>query len=61
MNVKELMDLLEKCDPAAYVYVWDAYYDGPTFDVRVSVDNTDPHHVHVGATSFGVQVTPNLC
>lgn len=55
MRVKELIALLEKCDPEATVSVWSAYDDAEEFDVRVSI--TADQEVHVGSVVFGEPVT----
>ena len=55
MKTKDLVALLQQCDPDATVTVWDAYNDSEDFDVHVSVGRHDKH-VHVGNCVFGDEV-----
>lgn len=56
MKTKELIALLQQCDPDGTVTVWNAFYDSEDFDVHVSVGTYDKH-VHVGTSVFGDEVT----
>jgi hypothetical protein len=55
MKTKDLIALLQQCDPEGTVTVWDAYNDCEDFDVHVSVGRHDKY-VHVGNNVFGDEV-----
>lgn len=57
MKTKDLIALLQQCDPEGTVTVWDAYHDSEDFEVRVSAGRHD-QHVHVGTNVFGDEVKP---
>lgn len=55
MKTKELIALLQQCDPDATVSVWNAYYDSEDFNVHVSVSRPEKS-VHIGCNVFGDEV-----
>ena len=55
MKTKDLILLLQQCDPEGTVTVWDVYHDREDLDVHVSVGLHDKH-VHIGSNVFGDEV-----
>lgn len=57
MKVREMIALLQQCDPDATVTVWDTWNDCECLKVSVSFDPRE-NSVHIGDAVLGVPLTP---
>lgn len=56
MKIKDLIALLQQCDPEAEAHVWDSYDDAECHEICVSVGASGM--VHVGSVCFGTPIKP---